>query len=89
MVLPILLWLQVNWSLAYVIAMVESKSGFETLRRCSGYLIKVKKSVAFRIHLNFGLMVGGMVIGSNVFLASTMLYGLVKSGFPMVIIRTI
>ncbi|KAG5603503.1 hypothetical protein H5410_024995 [Solanum commersonii] len=86
-VLPILLWLQVNWSLAYVIAVVESKSGFETLRRSSAYLVKEKRSVGFRIHLNFGLMVGGMVIGSNVFIASTMLYGLVKSGWwsiPMV-----
>ncbi|KAH0753543.1 hypothetical protein KY290_023813 [Solanum tuberosum] len=81
---PLLL---VNWSLAYVIAVVESKSGFETLRRSSAYLVKEKRSVGFRIHLNFVLMVGGMVIGSNVFIANTMLYGLVKSGWwsiPMV-----
>ncbi|KAG5603501.1 hypothetical protein H5410_024993 [Solanum commersonii] len=38
-IVPVLLWLQVNWSLAYAIAAAESRWGFETLRR-SAYLVK-------------------------------------------------
>ncbi|MCE2055926.1 hypothetical protein HAX54_043750 [Datura stramonium] len=62
---PVLLWLQVNWSLAYAIAAVESKYGFETLRR-SAYLVKGMRWVAFWTHLFYGLVIGAMVIGTNV-----------------------
>nr|XP_019069538.1 uncharacterized protein LOC109120328 [Solanum lycopersicum] len=68
-VVPILVWLQVNWSLAYVVAVVESKQGFETLRR-SAYLVKGMgvRSIALSMMLYYGLMVGGMVIvGSMLF----------------------
>ncbi|WMV27924.1 hypothetical protein MTR67_021309 [Solanum verrucosum] len=64
-IIPVLLWLQVNWSLAYAIAAVESKWGFETLRR-SAYLVKGMRWVAFWTHLFYGLALGAMVIGSNV-----------------------
>ncbi|XP_004239094.2 uncharacterized protein [Solanum lycopersicum] len=64
-IVPVLLWLQVNWSLAYAIAAVESKWGFETLRR-SAYLVKGMRWVAFWTHLFYGLSLGAMVIGSNV-----------------------
>ncbi|KAF3620290.1 hypothetical protein FXO38_32445 [Capsicum annuum] len=69
---PVLLWLQVRWSLAYVIAVVESKWGFETLRRSSAYLVKEKRKVAFVMHLYFGVVVGIMVIGSNAFYVTMM-----------------
>ncbi|XP_055806155.1 uncharacterized protein LOC129874814 [Solanum dulcamara] len=64
-IVPVLLWLQVNWSLAYAIAVVESKCGFETLRR-SAYLVKGMRWVAFWTHLFYGLAMGAMVIGTNV-----------------------
>ncbi|KAK6788468.1 hypothetical protein RDI58_012266 [Solanum bulbocastanum] len=64
-IVPVLLWLQVNWSLAYAIAAVESRWGFETLRR-SAYLVKGMRWVAFWTHLFYGLMLGAMVIGTNV-----------------------
>nr|XP_016435567.1 PREDICTED: uncharacterized protein LOC107761799 [Nicotiana tabacum] len=59
--LPVLIWLQVNWSLAYVIAVVESKWGFETLRR-SAYLLKGKRSVAMSMMMLYGLLMGIMVV---------------------------
>ncbi|XP_016481061.2 uncharacterized protein LOC107802129 [Nicotiana tabacum] len=61
MLVPVLIWLQVNWSLAYVIAIVESKWGFETLRRNS-YLVKGKRSVALSMMLLYGLLMGIMVV---------------------------
>ncbi|XP_055806178.1 uncharacterized protein LOC129874830 [Solanum dulcamara] len=64
---PILLWLQVNWSLAYVVAVVESKQGYETLRR-SAYLVKGMRSIALSMILFYGLAVGGMVVGGCMFL---------------------
>ncbi|XP_019242221.1 PREDICTED: uncharacterized protein LOC109222310 [Nicotiana attenuata] len=57
----------VNWSLAYVIALVESKRGYETLRR-SAYLVKGMRSLALWIHVLHGLALGGVVIGTNVYL---------------------
>ncbi|CAN4124538.1 unnamed protein product [Withania somnifera] len=64
-IVPILLWLELNWSLAYVIAAAEYKCGFETLRR-SAYLMKGMRWLAFWTHLFYWLTLGGMVIGSNV-----------------------
>ncbi|XP_015075279.1 uncharacterized protein LOC107019242 [Solanum pennellii] len=65
-VVPILVWLQVNWSLAYVVAVVESKQGFETLRR-SAYLVKGMgvRSIVLSMMLFYGLMIGGMVIAGS------------------------
>ncbi|XP_049405544.1 uncharacterized protein LOC125869031 [Solanum stenotomum] len=63
---PILVWLQVNWSLAYVVAVVESKQGYETLRR-SAYLVKGVgvRSIVLSMVLFYGLVVGGMVVGGS------------------------
>ncbi|XP_009780424.1 uncharacterized protein [Nicotiana sylvestris] len=66
---PVLIWLQVNWSLAYVIAVVESKWGYETLRR-SSYLVKGQRWVAFRIHLYYGLIMGIMVVSGAMYLVT-------------------
>ncbi|XP_059315572.1 uncharacterized protein LOC132066239 [Lycium ferocissimum] len=60
---PVLIWLQVNWSLAYVVAVVESKWGIETLRR-SAHLVKGMRSVALSVMLFYGLVVVGTVGGS-------------------------
>lgn len=52
-----------------MVAVVESKQGFETLRR-SAYLVKGMgvRSIALSMMLYYGLMVGGMVIvGSMLF----------------------
>ncbi|CAN4124537.1 unnamed protein product [Withania somnifera] len=66
---PILMWLQVNWSLAYVVAVVESKQGYETLRR-SAYLVKGMRSVALSMTLSYGLTMGCLVGGGSMFLVS-------------------
>ncbi|OIT26038.1 PREDICTED: uncharacterized protein LOC109215741 isoform X2 [Nicotiana attenuata] len=64
---PVLIWLQINWSLAYVIAVVESKWGYESLRR-SFYLVKGRRWVAFGIHLYYGLSMGIMMVCGSMFL---------------------
>ncbi|KAM3304281.1 hypothetical protein P3S67_015313 [Capsicum chacoense] len=64
---PVLIWLQVNWSLAYVIAVVESKKGYETLRR-SVNLVKGKRWIAFGILMYYGFVIVLMVVGSAMFL---------------------
>ncbi|XP_060215225.1 uncharacterized protein LOC132642021 [Lycium barbarum] len=66
---PVLVWLQVNWSLAYAIAVIESKWGYETLRR-SAKLVKGKRWVAFWIHMYYGLVIVVMVVGGALFLVS-------------------
>uniref|UniRef100_A0A1S3ZP13 Uncharacterized protein n=1 Tax=Nicotiana tabacum TaxID=4097 RepID=A0A1S3ZP13_TOBAC len=65
----VLIWLQVNWSLAYVIVVVESKWGYEPLRR-SGYLIKGMKLVALSIVLFFGVLISLLVVGCSSFLVT-------------------
>ncbi|MCD7468654.1 hypothetical protein HAX54_007046 [Datura stramonium] len=65
--LPVLIWLQVNWSLAYVIAVIESKWGFETLRR-SAYLVKGKRWVALSMMLIHGLLMGFIVVWGSIYL---------------------
>lgn len=52
---PILVWLQVNWLLAYVIAVLESKFGFEALRK-SANLLKGKRWIASYAMLSEPLM---------------------------------
>ncbi|MCD7456812.1 hypothetical protein HAX54_033295 [Datura stramonium] len=61
------IWLQVNWSLAYVIAVIESKWGFETLRR-SAYLVKGKRWVALSMMLIHGLLMGFIVVWGSIYL---------------------
>lgn len=56
-----ILWLQVKWSLAYVIVVEESKWGYEALRR-SGQLVKGMRGVALCILLYYGLL--GLVMSS-------------------------
>ncbi|XP_060215224.1 uncharacterized protein LOC132642020 [Lycium barbarum] len=67
MLVPVLIWLQVNWSLGYVIAVVESKYGFETLRK-SAYLVKGKRGVALLMMLLSWLMMGLMVVCGSMYL---------------------
>ncbi|XP_009597433.1 uncharacterized protein LOC107774872 [Nicotiana tabacum] len=64
---PILIWLQVNWSLAYVITVVESKWGFETLRK-SAYLVKGKRWIILSRVIFFGLVLFGLIGGGSMFL---------------------
>lgn len=64
---PILVWLQVNWLLAYVIAVVEFKSGFEALRR-SANLLKGKRWIALHKILFYGLSMGMLVVCHSIFL---------------------
>ncbi|KAK1437722.1 hypothetical protein QVD17_03518 [Tagetes erecta] len=53
----LLMYLVVNWSLACVIVVTESKWGFEPLWR-SGYLVKGMKSVSLCLMLLFGVLIG-------------------------------
>uniref|UniRef100_A0A3Q7GGW3 Uncharacterized protein n=1 Tax=Solanum lycopersicum TaxID=4081 RepID=A0A3Q7GGW3_SOLLC len=64
-IVPILLWLQVNWLLAYVIAVVESKFGFEALRR-SANLLKGKRWIASYTMLFDGLLMGLLVVTHSI-----------------------
>ncbi|KAH0674876.1 hypothetical protein KY285_022677 [Solanum tuberosum] len=65
---PILIWLQVNWSLAYVITVVESKKGYETLRR-SAKLVKGERCVALKILMYYEIAIALMVVWCAMFLA--------------------
>ncbi|WMV27923.1 hypothetical protein MTR67_021308 [Solanum verrucosum] len=65
---PILIWLQVNWSLAYVITVVESKKGYETLRR-SAKLVKGERCVALKILMYYESAIALMVVWCAMFLA--------------------
>ncbi|MCE2055927.1 hypothetical protein HAX54_043751 [Datura stramonium] len=67
-VVPVLIWLQVNWSLAYVIAVVESERGYETLRRSANLVKGKKRWVAFGILLYYGLLTVLMVVCCAMFL---------------------
>ncbi|PSR88427.1 LIM domain-containing protein [Actinidia chinensis var. chinensis] len=53
----VLVYLQVNWALAGVIVVVESKWGFEPLWR-SAYLVKGLRSVSLSLLLFFGFVIG-------------------------------
>lgn len=65
----VFMWLQVNWSLAYVIVVVESKWGYEPLRR-SAYLVKQMRWVALSVLLFFGVLIGLLVGGCSSFLVT-------------------
>nr|XP_009796957.1 PREDICTED: uncharacterized protein LOC104243467 [Nicotiana sylvestris]XP_016497228.1 PREDICTED: uncharacterized protein LOC107816072 [Nicotiana tabacum] len=65
----VFIWLQVNWSLAYVIVVVESKWGYEPLRR-SAYLVKGMRRVALSVLLFFGVLIGLLVGGCSSFLVT-------------------
>ncbi|XP_006348736.1 uncharacterized protein [Solanum tuberosum] len=62
---PILVWLQVNWLLTYVIAVLESKFGFEALRR-SANLLKGKRWIASNAMLSYGLLMGLLVVTHSI-----------------------
>ncbi|KAG5603499.1 hypothetical protein H5410_024991 [Solanum commersonii] len=66
----------VNWSLAYVVAVVESKQGYETLRR-SAYLVKGVRSIALSMVLFYGLMMGCSLGGCSMYLV---IIGTAKGG---------
>ncbi|KAJ8563054.1 hypothetical protein K7X08_031506 [Anisodus acutangulus] len=68
-VLLVFIWLQVNWSLAYVIVIVESKWGYEPLKR-SACLVKGMRWVALSVLLFFGVLIGLLVGGCSSFLVS-------------------
>ncbi|KAI3714295.1 hypothetical protein L1987_72892 [Smallanthus sonchifolius] len=53
----LVIYFLVNWSLACVVVVTESKWGFEPLWR-SAYLVKGMKSVSFSLFLLFGLLIG-------------------------------
>nr|XP_009587192.1 uncharacterized protein LOC104084935 [Nicotiana tomentosiformis] len=67
--LLVFVWLQVNWSLAYVIVVVESKWGYEPLRR-SAYLVKGMRRVTLSVLLFFGVLIGLLVGGCSSFLVT-------------------
>ncbi|KAL2559230.1 hypothetical protein Fot_03969 [Forsythia ovata] len=57
LVVSVLIYLTVEWSLAYVVVVVESEWGFTSLKR-SVYLIKGMKWVALAMMLFFGILIG-------------------------------
>ncbi|KAI3733679.1 hypothetical protein L6452_13129 [Arctium lappa] len=59
--LAILIYFQVNWSLAFVIAVTESKWGFDPLMR-SSYLTKGMRSVSLSLLLYYGVFCALMVL---------------------------
>lgn len=58
--ITIVLYFHVNWSLAYVVVVVESKWGFSALMR-SSYLVKGMRSVSLFVMLYFGVF-GGLIV---------------------------
>ncbi|PSR88434.1 Immediate-early protein like [Actinidia chinensis var. chinensis] len=91
----VLVYLQVNWVLASAIVVVESKWGFEPLRR-SAYLVKGMRSVSLSLMVLFGSVtglvlwsysgttrdVGGFILltcGESCFLSSIMLYNVASN----------
>lgn len=63
-VLVNLIWLQVNWSLGTVVVVVESKWGYEPLRR-SRYLLNGMRGIALSMLLFYGLAIGFLVWGCS------------------------
>ncbi|XP_024993748.1 uncharacterized protein LOC112527370 [Cynara cardunculus var. scolymus] len=53
----VIIYFQVNWSLACVIVVAESKWGFEPLWR-SSYLVKGMRSISLSLLLFFGVLIG-------------------------------
>lgn len=63
----VMLWVQVNWVLAPVVVVVESRWGYGPLRR-SADLVKGMRGVALSILLFFSLLIGCLVGGCSTFL---------------------
>ncbi|KAK9277496.1 hypothetical protein L1049_007040 [Liquidambar formosana] len=61
----VLVYLQMNWALAFVVAVAESSWGFEPLRR-SASLVKGMKRTALSLILFFGFFIGILVWSSSV-----------------------
>ncbi|KAI7736842.1 hypothetical protein M8C21_019246 [Ambrosia artemisiifolia] len=59
--IAIVIYFYVEWSLAFVVVMVESKWGFSALMR-SAYLVKGMRSVSLLVILYFGLCGAGFVL---------------------------
>ncbi|CAK9169927.1 unnamed protein product [Ilex paraguariensis] len=59
----VLIWLHVNWALASVIVVVESKWGIEPLRR-SFYLLNGMRWVSLSLLLYFGCLIGLLTWGT-------------------------
>ncbi|XAR65231.1 hypothetical protein NMG60_11009278 [Bertholletia excelsa] len=60
----VMVYVQVNWSLAGVIVVAESKWGFECLRR-SSYLVKGMRTLSLSLMLFFGFVIGVLLwVGS-------------------------
>ncbi|PIN03699.1 hypothetical protein CDL12_23774 [Handroanthus impetiginosus] len=57
LVVGLLIYLQVEWYLANVIVVVESRWGFSPLKR-SSYLVKGMRRIAFAMILLFGILLG-------------------------------
>ncbi|KAI3779177.1 hypothetical protein L2E82_08750 [Cichorium intybus] len=53
----IILYFHVNWSLAFVVVVAESKWGYAPLTR-SSYLVKGMRSVSLLMLLTFGVFIG-------------------------------
>ncbi|XP_059648808.1 uncharacterized protein LOC132294825 [Cornus florida] len=69
--LVVLVYLQVNWALAFVIVVVESKWGLEPLRR-STYLVRGMRGVSLSLFLFFGALIGVLVWSSAVSAAANL-----------------
>ncbi|CAI9785262.1 unnamed protein product [Fraxinus pennsylvanica] len=67
LILVVTIYMQVEWSLAYVVAVVESKWGFAPLKR-SAYLINGMKWIALSIMLYYGILTGVLTISCSTLL---------------------
>ncbi|XP_071714533.1 uncharacterized protein [Rutidosis leptorrhynchoides] len=72
----IVLYYHVNWSLAFVVVVVESKWGFSPLMR-SAYLVKGMRSVSLSLLLFYGVL-GGLLV--YVYSRSLLTYGVTGWG---------
>ncbi|PWA52129.1 hypothetical protein CTI12_AA457640 [Artemisia annua] len=60
LLIVVVIYFHVNWSLAFVVVVVESKRGIEALMR-SSYLIKGTRSVSLILLLSYGTFCGLLV----------------------------
>lgn len=87
--LVIMIYFHVNWSLAFVIVVAESKWGFAPLMR-SSYLVKGMRSVSLSLFFFYGILVGLLVVlYSHTFLnyglsSWGVFYALLSSSFLMI-----
>ncbi|CAI9785260.1 unnamed protein product [Fraxinus pennsylvanica] len=76
LILVVTFYLQVEWSLAYVVVVVESKWGFESFKK-SSHLIKGMKWITISLILYYAIVVG--------LLASTAYFGGINGGSGFII----